>query len=150
MSYLDELITACNEAKNTQPINKYIVFDLEKVENGIPSLYIIKDLSGNPETTLDSFGVYRKKTDRKCSKINSPSTTMYVGSSIANVKKRLKEHMGFGSKHTYALNLNDWFFGEYEITVFHYDVTSLVLQLIEDDTTNELKPAFGKMGPNGK
>ena len=75
---------------------------------------------------------------------------MYVGSSTTGIKNRLKQHLGQGHKATYALHLNQWFQGQVKITIKQYDVENQVLQLIEDDLSDQLKPAFGKLGANNK
>jgi hypothetical protein len=43
-----------------------------------------------------------------------------------------------------------WFSGTYKITVRIYDVPDDVLQIIEDDLSDRLKPAFGNQGGNNK
>ena len=58
--------------------------------------------------------------------------------------------MGHGNKGTYALHLSHWFAGKFKITVKQYDVAGDVLQIIEDDLSYSLKPAFGKQGGNNK
>jgi hypothetical protein len=60
--------------------------------------------------------------------------------------------MGNGSKSTYSLHLKHWFKGRIKIIVKVYDLEleKLVLQIIEDDLSDRLKPAFGKQGSNNK
>lgn len=114
------------------------------------AIYIIEDMGGNPEETFQAFSRYKKKKERACAKLNSPSKVMYVGSSTTGVKKRIEQHMGQGNKGTYALHLRHWFKGKYKVTVKEYDVENEVLQIIEDDISDALKPAFGKQGSNNK
>jgi len=40
--------------------------------------------------------------------------------------------------------------GEYKITILVYDEPIEILQIIEDNISYNLKPAFGKMGGNNK
>lgn len=75
---------------------------------------------------------------------------MYVGSSTTGVKKRIQQHMGDGHAGTYALHLKHWFKANYRITIKQYSETKEVLQIIEDDLSESLKPAFGKQGGNNK
>jgi len=76
---------------------------------------------------------------------------MYVGSSTTGVDKRIKQHIGDGPKGTYALHLRHWFDGEYTVTIKQYDnKLREVIQVIEDDLSDQLKPAFGKQGGNNK
>lgn len=159
-NYLDQLILNCELAKTAIPIQQ---FTLDKTSNfdEIASLksaiYIIKEIDGNSQKTFDDFMRFRKEQNEKtfdeklnCPKPNSSSETLYVGSSTTGVKKRLEEHTKKVNKKTYALRLNDWFNGNYEIDVKVYDVSREILQLIEDNLANELKPAFGKKGGNNK
>ncbi len=64
----------------------------------------------------------------------------------------MAQHLGFGHKSTYALHLNQWYQGQYKITIYQYADTlpADVLQLIEDDLADQLQPAFGKSGANNK
>jgi len=67
-----------------------------------------------------------------------------------DIKKRIKQHRGDGYEGTYALHLKHWFKFQYKITVKQYSVSKEVLQIIEDDLSDRLKPAFGKKGGNNK
>jgi hypothetical protein len=47
--------------------------------------------------------------------------------------------------------LKYWFKGKVKITIYEYDDISIdILQIIEDNLSYNLKPAFGKMGGNNK
>ena len=70
--------------------------------------------------------------------LNSPSKVLYVGSSTTGVHKRIKQHIGDGSKGTYALHLSHWFDGKYSITIKQYDKPREVIQIIEDDLSDFL------------
>ena len=65
-------------------------------------------------------------------------------------EKRIKEHIGDGNKNTYSLQLKHWFNGKYKITIQIYEEPIEVLQIIEDNLSYQLKPAFGKQGGNNK
>ena len=69
---------------------------------------------------------------------------------IHNLKKRIEQHLGEGNKSTYALHLSHWFKGTYKIKILIYNEPIEVLQIIEDNLSHRLKPAFGKKGGNGK
>ena len=110
-----------------------------------------------PLKTFNDFTSFREEEGLKgekgmrCAQPNSPSEILYIGSSTTGVRRRLREHTTkLGSLKTYALRLNNWFKGQYQIHIKEYDVSRDVLQLIEDNLAFELKPAFGKRGPNGK
>jgi len=49
-----------------------------------------------------------------------------------------------------ALHLEHWFAGNSKITAKIYDEPAAVLQIIEDDLSDTLKPAFGKQGGNSR
>ena len=106
-------------------------------------------LQFNNRVALSSCNRQAKK-ERACARLNAPSAVLYVGSSTTGVRKRIEQHLGRGNKGTYALHLSHWFSGQYKVTVKQYDVSDAVLQIIEDDLSHSLKPAFGKQGGNNK
>ena len=75
---------------------------------------------------------------------------MYVGSSTTGVRKRIHQHLGDGHKDTSALHLKYWFSGSYEISITLYEEPRPIIQLIEDDMWDALRPAFGKQGKNNQ
>lgn len=161
MSYIDTLIKNCNLAKEARPLGEIevtvrkteasdLASHLSKLDGIQKAVYIIEDLGENPEETFLALSSYKGKKERACAKLNAPSNVMYVGSSTTGVKKRISQHIGHGNKDTYALHLSHWFDGDYKVIVKQYDVTDEVLQIIEDDLSYTLKPAFGKKGGNNK
>ena len=153
MSYIDNMIANCELARSARPKR---TISIEKdgdfsVLNGIlKAVYIIKEVDGDNEKTFRDFCEYKSRKERACPRANSPSETMYVGSSTTGIFNRIKQHTGIGPRTTYSLNLKEWFSGKYIITVMEYDVTSEVIQIIEDSISFDIKPAFGKMGCNNK
>lgn len=150
MNYIDRLIKNCEIAKRSVPTREIHVNNLTEIEGIDRAIYIIEQVGGDFEKTFIEFSRYKECKDRACAKLNSPSQVMYVGSSTTGVKKRIEQHIGQGNKGTYALHLSHWFKGEYKITVREYNVEKDVLQIIEDDISDGLKPAFGKQGGNNK
>lgn len=150
MGYIDELIANCYLAKNAKPLKEFVMKDIGELDFIKSAIYIIELDAGDAHKAFDDFSNYRALKERKCARLNNISNVFYVGSSTTNLKKRIREHIGYGYKNTYALNLEHWFQGKYKITVKEYDVSRNVLQIIEDDIANTLKPAFGKMGSNSK
>ena len=152
MSYIDTLIKNCNTAKAASPSSllEVKVDDLTVLDGVQKAIYIIEEIDGEPEKTFLAFSRYKEKKERACAKLNAPSKVLYVGSSTTGVRKRIEQHMGQGNKGTYALHLSHWFEGNYKVTVKQYDVADEVLQIIEDDLSESLKPAFGKQGGNNK
>lgn len=150
MSYIDRLIQNCNFAKSATPINQFELSDLSQLDGMKQAIYIIEDLSDDVEKTFLDFSRYKDRKERMCAKLNSPSNIMYVGSSTTGVRKRIEQHQGDGNEGTYALHLKFWFKGSFKIKIKQYDQTKEVLQIIEDDISDQLKPAFGKQGGNNK
>ena len=150
MSYIDRLIENCMLAKQASPIKEFEFKDLNDLDNIKQAIYIIEEIDGKNEDTFCKYSRYKEKGERKCAKLNSPSNVIYVGSSITGVKKRIEQHIGNGHKETYALHLKYWFKGKFKIIIKQYDVANDVLQIIEDDLSDQLKPAFGKQGGNNK
>lgn len=150
MTYIDDLIRSCQAAKAAKPIQEIVVGDLSALDRIDKAIYLIEQFDGDPNQTFLDFTHYKEKKERACAKLNAPSKVMYVGSSTTGVRKRIEQHMGQGHKGTYALHLSHWFSGKYTITVRQYDVSDDVLQIIEDDLSDQLKPAFGKQGGNNK
>ena len=150
MSYIDRLIKNCELAKKASPTREFELSRLSDIDGIKKAIYVIEEIDGDNEKTFIEFSRYRDKKERKCAKLNSPSNIMYVGSSATGVKKRIKQHLGEGNEGTYALHLKCWFKGKRKITIKEYDVDKDVLQIIEDDLSDKLKPAFGKQGGNNK
>lgn len=152
--YLDQLIDRCEKARQAPAQREYKLRDSSDIAKlstrSPPSVYWFEDLAGDTESTFEMMQVYKATRQRACPRLNHPSSTLYVGSSKSTLKRRLAEHLGLGSKHTYALHLNHWFNGPVAITVREYDVESGILQLIEDDLAYALSPAFGKKGGNNR
>ena len=150
MSYIDRLIRNCEIAKEASPVKEFELKELTQLDDIKQAIYIIEQVGGDVENTFKQFSQYKERDERKCAKLNSPSKVMYVGSSTTGVKKRIEQHLGDGNKGTYSLHLKHWFKGKHKITVKQYDETRNVLQIIEDDLSDKLKPAFGKLGGNNK
>ena len=153
MSYIDKLIASCHQAKAAQPIQTIVITegtDLAALEDIQKGVYVFEEVNGNPRETYEALDRYKKLGDRNCPQLNGSSNVMYVGSSRTGVKKRIEQHIGKGHKATYALHLSHWFKGKFKITVTEYDVTNEVLQILEDDLSDCLAPAFGKRGGNSR
>ena len=155
MRYIDRLIKNCEIAKSSIPVKEFKYdssYDLNSIKKAI---YIIEEVEGNFDKTFSDFLQFKnseklKEKGRKCPRSNTPSQVMYVGSSTTGIGKRIEQHLGNGYSGTYALHLNHWFKGKYEITIKQYEVENEVLQIIEDDLSDKLKPAFGKQGGNNR
>ncbi|MGY3821284.1 MULTISPECIES: hypothetical protein [Acinetobacter] len=150
-------------AKQSRPINTYLYSsddDLETflslhlnelTQDKISAIYIIKEINGNPEETRSKFKQFKMNKEIACPKLNlNASEVLYVGSSSKNIINRLKQHILGTHAKTYALRLKEWFQGQYEIEIRTYKVSNSILQLIEDNLSHTLQPAFGKKGGNNK
>lgn len=158
MRYLERLKRQCERALEAKP-NRTFEFKEESGLAGIGNaIYVIEEVGGDPAVTFAKYEAYReaqrgkdKKERRACAALNSVSRTMYVGSSTTGIRKRIREHLGDGHRGTYALQLKHWFEGKYKITIRDYgDLEPELIQLLEDDLSHALKPAFGKRGGNGR
>lgn len=152
LDYIETLIDNCQQAKNAKTAQEFVMNDISELDGIKQAIYIIKQVEGDPKKAYEAFYNYKKLKKRNCPRLNkTASETMYVGSSTTDLKTRISQHTGKGNnKSTYALNLAQWFQGKYEITIKEYDVSRDVLQIIEDDISDRLKPAFGKQGGNNK
>lgn len=148
--YIENLIQNCEKAKLANPTNTFVYENIEQLKDIKQAIYIIEEIDGNNEQTFNDLAHYKERKKRACPKLNSPSPVMYVGSSRTGIKKRISEHLGDGSEKTYALHLNCWFKGKAKITIYVYQETPDVLQIIEDAFSHQLSPAFGKRGSNNK
>lgn len=160
--YIDKLIQNCELAKKTKPTKKfsfiesisddYIPINISKLNNIKKAIYIIKAIDKESSEIFTKMNDYKQTKERKCPRLNSPSPIVYVGSSTTGVKKRIEQHLGLGNKSTYSLQLKWWIKGKFEITIQEYDknIPIEILQIIEDNLSFQLKPAFGKAGGNNK
>lgn len=151
MNYIDRLIGFCEQAKKAKPDSEFVMKNICDIKDIGTAIYIIREVGGDPEKTFKALSEYRGKKERACPALNKSSEVMYVGSSTTSVYNRIKQHIGTGPKGTYALHLRHWFEGEYSITIKQYEKLPIeVIQIIEDDLSDQLKPAFGKRGGNNK
>ncbi len=148
-TYINKLIEDCKTALQAEPKQIITADNVDDFEGIINAVYVIEEIKGDVDETFKLFCKYKAKRCRKCPRANQASQILYVGSSVGNLKTRLKQHIGLGNNvSTYALNLERWFKGKYLITAIPYDVSEAVLQIIENSKHYELKPAFGKKGGN--
>jgi len=153
MKYIDKLIASCQLAKAAKPVRQIEitnVADLSALDGIQKGTYVFEEVDGIAEETYRALAIYKGSGGRSCPKLNKASSVMYVGSSRTGVKKRISQHIGNGPESTYALHLSHWFTGDYKITIIQYDVTDEVLQILEDELADRLKPAFGKRGGNNR
>lgn len=149
--YLNQLIQDCEAAKIAKPISTFLYSDDVALSHQASAVYIIRETGGNPNQTYNAFVAFKSQfKELKSAHPNHPSQVLYVGSCTTKLKNRLEQHTRHCNKHTHALRLYEWFTGRYEIEIQLYEVSKDVLQLIEDNLADQLKPAFGKRGSNNK
>lgn len=83
-------------------------------------------------------------------RLNQNSSTLYVGSS-QSMANRLREHLGYGARGTYALQLVHWARDadvelDFVCAKYPKDTSPEVLQTLEDTLWQELAPMFGRQG----
>ncbi len=96
---------------------------------------------------------YKNANDRSCPKIdhkrNIDSNFLYCGSIKKGLHDRFIQHLGFGSGHTYALQLSHWAKEQNIDLEFHYakldqsfkDFT----ELVESALAEKIEPLVGKI-----
>ena len=77
-----------------------------------------------------------------------PSRVLYIGSSLT-LRSRIQEHLGYGSKQTYALRLNSWVPAcgiDLLVAAYDRDASDEAVLLLEDTLWRRLTPMFGRSG----
>jgi len=93
-----------------------------------------------------------KKNGRAYPRLNNESSRcFYVGSCSTDMQQRLKQHLGYGAKDTYALQLAHWANSyplelEFRCAKYRSGLASEVYQALEDTLWIELSPMFGRKG----
>ena len=91
-----------------------------------------------------------KKSERAYARLNTKSPCLYVGSSKGLIP-RIKQHLGFGPKGTYAMQLCYWCENlnlniTLNIYTFGNGISIKAFQAFEDGAWNYLKPMLGRQG----
>ena len=122
------------------------------IPNGKIAIYLLRtqDPDEGVQPFIRDYFVETKVTGDGRSRNNDRlSATLYVGSS-RKMAVRLREHLGFCSRKTYALKLSDWYPAEelpIELVCATYgDETSTVVASLEDALWEQLQPMFGRKG----
>lgn len=158
MSYIDDLIHACLIAKQTFAIKTFQFYNTDNLEflhiyKQDKIIYVIELVEGSPQDVFDKLKAFQAlKTQYACPKINHPARTLYVGSCRSHFPRRMRQHFTEQYPTTSGLHLNQWYQGQVKVRCYVYatDILPEVLQLLEDDLSHQLNPAFGKKGANNK
>ncbi len=91
-----------------------------------------------------------KKNERAYPRFNRQSEFIYVGCSWSMLS-RFKDHLGYGAKATFALQLAHWAQElnlelDFVCAEYPQETPSEVLQALEDMLWDTLKPMFGRRG----
>ena len=105
----EELIEGITKDKiNTGDFNSHF----KKNELSQKSLIYMVSFDGlTAEILMKAFKKTKKKSDRKLCRFNenkNDTKCLYIGSKKKDFHLRFKQHLGFGPKGTYALNLAHW------------------------------------------
>lgn len=125
-------------------------------ESVIYSIELIDADKKSTELIYSNFNKEKVKKEFSLSKINeTPNSCFYVGSSKGKtILKRIREHIGFGSKSTYALHLNKWCPTiDKKLTISfvlvdqkdcNQNLKFSLLELVEQNLWDKKQPMFGK------
>jgi len=107
----------------------------------------------NSKAIVDALQVYKDKKVRSCPKIDKKrsldSKYLYCGSRKEGLHGRFIQHLGFGSKNTYGLQLAHWaqipnFVLEYNYAWLDTDKAEYT-ELVESALAMKIKPLVGKI-----
>lgn len=124
----------------------------EKAQKSIFVYYFSLSQDADPEIVHEKITDAKKikLAQRAYPRIFSPSRCLYVGSS-RQIAKRIKEHLGFGHRDTYAMNLAFWIGNlnlDTDIVCMRYkqNIKKGIIQAFEDGLWEHLKPLLGRKG----
>jgi hypothetical protein len=120
--------------------------------SGVAVVYAISMLDGSEEVrkiVRDFFSESKAKGDRRSRDNLRTSQVLYVGSS-RKMAVRLREHLGFSSRQTYALKLSEWYPAadlplEFNCAVYAGASVAAVAAL-EDALWERMQPMYGRKG----
>lgn len=115
-------------------------------------IYQVSATENQAERLYDAFKNAKEsgKNNRAYCRLNNASQLLYVGSS-SSLDSRIKQHLGFGNKGTYAMQLSHWLPDEEGVLHIHAwrfseETDNAVVQAIEDGMWAASKPMFGRQG----
>ena len=120
----------------------------------LPAIYFFKITSShNNELIINTLIRYKLKNDRNCPKINKKrpfnSEFLYCGSIKEGLHNRFYQHLGYGNKKTYSLQLLFWAKKLKLELEFHYAWLNYnqneITELVESALSNKIKPIVGKL-----
>jgi len=142
----------CGSLKNfstDEAKEKWPMFDDTKK---FAALYFFEIVSKHSNKSIvDALKKYKIEGDRKCPKVSTKSRAetkyLYCGSVKKDLRVRFIQHMGYGSKNTYALQLFHWAKRIGLILEFHYGFFNSkdedCSEILESALAKKVKPLVG-------
>ena len=143
-----ENVGNCSNIDNLKELKgKYVIYEIMLKENLSTEDRESLTLAFEEKRKEKTLALSRiKKNQDKENWINSQNPCLYVGSS-ADINSRLKGHLGFGAKKTYALHFKEWASDiKLTIEIFVFDNKKEDVQLFEDLLWIQSNPLFGRQG----
>ncbi len=128
------------------------ISDWEKAQKFTVVYYFSLSKDADPEIVHKKISDAKKRkfAKRAYPRVNPPSRCLYVGGS-RDIAKRVKEHLGFGNRKTYAMNIAFWCRNlnlDIDIVCMCYEpkISKEVIQAFEDGLWEHFKPLLGRKG----
>ena len=123
------------------PNGRNVVYIIKPVDEGSTAIGLIRTLFEESKKSKDG----RSRDNRRL------SPCLYVSSS-SKMATRMKEHLGSGSRLTYALKLLEWlpmddFPIQLTCALYPLGTPATVIRALEDALWDRLQPMFGRKGP---
>jgi hypothetical protein len=119
-----------------------------------PAIYFYKIKSEiDSKTVVDALKYYKDRKERSCPKIakgrSLDSKYLYCGSRKEGLHGRFIQHLGFGSKNTYSLQLAHWAQESHLLLEYNYAWLDFkyvdYTELVESALAIKIQPLVGKM-----
>jgi hypothetical protein len=143
----------CGQLSEVAPACYNEVLELLKRDKNRPAVYffVFKEIYAE-QHILDAINKCKAEDKYACPKTyiacGEIRKYLYCGSKKEKLHERFKQHLGFGSKTTYALHLNRWATNLGVQLEFHYawlDGYKDYTELVESALADKIKPLVGKL-----
>ena len=142
----------CSQLGDILNSEEYKKFISNLTENH-PTIYCFEISPKKSKELIDAITkIKNEKNSINMSPLNKSKTSdniLYVGKVIKKFKTRIDQHLGYGSKKTWSLQLKHWASPlEFEIKLhyrqFNPDISDMNLAILEHCAAKELNPILGK------
>lgn len=147
-----------NPKKKGEKIGLKKLSNLENIKGGVIYIYEIVDSKIKTDllVSISKFRSVENKDNegndlrRSTAKVptnakDNTSNILYVGSVEKNIQSRIRQHLGFGHKNTFALQLKHWAKNDWRFKFYYIEINNKqVLTDIEAQISKELNPLIGK------